>query len=164
MKFDLLKFFELSARTAFAVLVACILLLFFPAQHLPFDIGWLRKEHGIWIFVLMVISISVISSYILKWICDFIKKKYEIYKTWSLYKSIISGLSDKEKIFLKEKYSKNETTLMIDWQSPIHKHLQTLGIISMNAGTSVGNPNALPGFIQPWVFETIKKNPKIIDK
>ena len=98
-----------------------------------------------------------------EWICDFIKKKYEIYKTWSLYKSIILGLSNKEKIFLKEKYSKNETTLMIDWQNPIHKHLQTLGIISMNAGTSVGNPNAIPGFLQPWVFEVIKKNPKIID-
>lgn len=163
MKFDLLKFFEISARTAFAVLVACMLLLFFPANYLPFDIEGLRKECGIWIFVIMVIAISVISSYCLKWLCGIIKKKYEKQKTWGLYKTTITTLSNKEKVFLKEKYNKGENTLMIDLQSPMHKHLQTLGIISMNAGTSVGNPNAFPGFIQPWVFEMIEKNPRIID-
>ena len=162
MKFDLSKLLEISARTAFAVACACALLLFFPSNWLPFDITELRDKYGLWMFVILVVSISIMFSYLLKWVCAVLKNKYEIHKTWSNYRAVFECLSDKEKLFLKDKYEKNENTLMIDLTSPMHKHLQTLQILSLNVGTNLGSPRGMPGFIQPWVFEMIKKYPKCI--
>lgn len=160
MKFDLSKLLEISARTAGAITIACIILLFFPATWLPFDIEKLRTDNGMWIFIILVVSIAIWSSYFLKWIAESIKKKIDKHKIWSTYKYILKNLSNSEKLFLKEYYDKRETAILLDLCNPIHKRLQTFKVVSMTAGYSAGGIGVgFPGFIQPWVFQLIDKNP-----
>lgn len=162
MKFDLSKLLEKSARTAFAVACACALLLFSPVNWLPFGISALRDKYGLWMFVILLVSISIMFSYLLKWVFTALKNKYKIHKIWSNYKAVFECFSDTEKLFLKDKYEKNKKTLMIDLSSFIHNHLQTLQVLSLDVGTNLGSSRGIPGFIQPWVFEMIKKHPKCI--
>ena len=64
MSMDINKILAVSARVAFALLVACLILIFFPATWLPFDISSFREEYGIWLFFVMVLSVSILFSYI----------------------------------------------------------------------------------------------------
>ncbi len=163
MKLDLSKIFELSARTSGAITVACIILLFFPASILPFDISDFRSSNGIWIFVIFVVAITIWFSYLMKWLAQFIKDKVETMKLWDSYKCILENLSDGEKLFLKKYYEKRETAILIDLKNTVHKKLQTFHVISMSAGTVLGSVSGVPGFIQPWVFKLIDKQPKYIE-
>lgn len=163
MKLDLSKLLEISARTAGAVSVACAILLFFPETLLPFDIADFRNNNGIWIFIVLVVSISILFSYLIKWLINWIKQKIDKHRTWDTYKYILKNLSDGEKAFLKEHYNKRETAIIIDLRNPIHKKLETFKVISRVAGASLGTISGVPGFIQPWVFEIIDKRPDYLE-
>lgn len=163
MKVDLSKLLEISARTAGAVSVACVALLFFPEKLLPFDITDFRDSNGIWIFIVLVVSISILFSYLIKGFINWIMKKIDKHKTWASYRYILQNLSDGEKVFLKEYYNKRESAVFIDLRNPIHKKLETFKVISMTTGNSLGTISGVPGFIQPWVFEIIDKNPDYLE-
>lgn len=156
---ELLKSFELlkySSKVAFIVMVTCCILLALPESWVPFDINVLR--------VLLVFSVAVIISFFAQGFFRYLKKKYESYQVWRGYEKIISYLSNKEKNFLKEKYSQDEHSLMIDLTNPMHIRLKTLQIISLGIGLSATYyRNVFPGIIQPWVFELMKKKPKLFE-
>ena len=162
LNFEFNKFLEISARVALAILIACILLLFFPSSVLPFDIVSFRASYGIWIFVVLVISASLFLSYVGKWIVGFIKKKLEKRRTWETYKYILKNLSNDEKIYLQQHYKQKQTAIMFSLTDPVAKKLETFRIISMAAGTSIAPRGMVSGFIQPWVFELIDKHPEYL--
>lgn len=43
------------------------------------------------------------------------------------------------------------------------KKLETFHVISMSAGTNIAPLGAVPGFIQPWVFELLDKHPEYLE-
>ena len=162
MNIELNKVFEVSARVAFALCVATVVLLFFPAGILPFDILSFREKYGFWAFLVLAFSVAILLSYLVKWIIGWIKKKIESRKMWKNYKYVFSLLSDEEKLFLKKQYDKKDYAIYINLSNPMHKHLETFRIISMAAGNNLGAGGSFPGFIQPWVFEYIDKHPQCL--
>lgn len=163
MKFDLSNILNISARICGAVLIVCIFLLFFPVNWLPFAITLFREQYGLWIFIVLVISAALLLSYIIKWIIDKLKKTFEKKQMWATYKYILKNLSDAEKEFLKAQYKKRETAIIMDLSNPMIKHMETLKVLSLSSGTIMSRAPLFPGFIQPWVFELIDKNPKYIE-
>ncbi|MDP4119606.1 MAG: super-infection exclusion protein B [Bacillota bacterium] len=99
MNFDITKLLSLSARTLGAISIACAFLLFFLATILPFSISEFRKDNGIWLFIILVVSIAIWVSYFIKWITDSTKEKIKTHKTWKTYKYVLNNLSDDEKLF-----------------------------------------------------------------
>lgn len=162
MNIDIGKVWNISARVAFAICIACLLFLFTPAAILPFDITEYRNIYGIWIFLSLVLSGALIVSYVMKWSFDFLKKKIKIYNTKKAQKYILSTLSNEEKAFLKKYYDKGQTAIIYSLMNPVAKKLETFQIISMAAGTSLAPRGLTPGFIQPWVFELVRKNPNLL--
>ena len=162
MKIDMLKAFNISARVAFAILIASATLLFFPSHWLPFDITEFREEYGFALFLCLIISLSVLLSFLVQWLIRCLKKALERKKTFSAYLMILKGLSDSEKKYLQKLYDKRQSTIQINLNNPVDKKLQTLRIISMSAGTIIGSPVAMPGFVQPWVFQVIDKHPNCL--
>ena len=163
MEIDVSKILDISARVAFALCIAAVVLLFFPAALLPFDILSFRDKYGFWIFLVLAISLALLLSYLLKWVIGWIKSKIGNHKMWKNYQYVFSLLSDEEKAFLKEQYDKRDSTILINLRDPMHKHLETFRVISMAAGTNLGTRFSVPGFIQPWVFELIDKHPQCIE-
>lgn len=163
MNIDFSKVLTLSARILVAVCLTCLFLLFFPERMLPFDISSFRQENGLWIFVVFISSASLLVSYLGKWLLEFAKDKITTRKLWVTYKAILRNLSNQEKMFLKDYYKKNETFININLSNPMHKKLQTFNVIAMTAGTNAGSLTSMPAFIQPWVFEIIKRNPSILE-
>ena len=163
MKVDLSNLLNVSTRVSFAVVFACAFILFFPAQYLPFQIDFFREQNGLWIFFIMVIAAAICLSYIVKWgvdkIADFIDKK----KLWRTYKVILKNLSVDEKRFIKKHYEKRESAIYIDLSNAMMKRLQSFNVITLGVGTNAGNITRMPGFIQPWVFDLIDKNPHFIE-
>lgn len=162
MNLDIDKVLSISARMAFAIFVACFVLLFLPAAYLPFEITGFREQYGIWFFVALALSGSVMLSYLLKWTYERIKKWHKNRKMWSSYKDILKNLSDDEKRFLKRYYDKRQTAIWIDIRDPVAKKLQTFQVISLSAGYSISTRFSLPGFIQPWVFKVLDKHPRYL--
>ena len=163
MNLDISKVLDISARMAFAIFVTCFVLLFFPAAYLPFEITGFRAQYGLWFFVALALSGSVMLSYLLKWTYERIKKWHKNREVWSSYKYILKSLSDDEKRFLKRYYDKRQTAIMIDIKDPVAKKLQTFKVISLSAGQSISTRFSLPGFIQPWVFEVLDKHPRYLE-
>jgi len=163
MKLDISKILNISARISGAISVSCLLILFFPSAWLPFDIDVFREQHGLWIFVIMVIAISLSLSYVVKWIIKIIIEKVEIHKTRKSYRDVLENLSPKEKKLIRKQYDKKETAIIIDISNPMMKKLETFEIISVSAGMSAMMLNNVPGYIQPWVFKTIDRYPNILD-
>ena len=163
MSVDINKILTVSARIAFALLVSCLILIFFPAAWLPFDISSFREEYGIWLFFVMVLSVSILFSYIAKWCVVWVKKLIDRRKLWNGYKYILENLSDDEKLYLKPFYEKRQTAIMVPLMSPVAKKLETFKVISKAAGTSLAPGGFCPGFIQPWVFELIDKHPDYLN-
>ena len=163
MKVDLSNLLNISARVSFAVVLACAFILFFPAQYLPFQINSFREQNGLWIFFIMAVSIAICLSYMLKWgvnrITDFIDKR----ELWCTYKSVLKNLSVDEKRFIRKQYEKKDSAIYIDLSNAMMKKLQSFNVISIAAGTNAGSVTRMPGFIQPWVFELIDKNPNLIE-
>ena len=85
MSVDINKILAVSARVAFALLVSCLILIFFPAAWLPFDISSFREEYGIWLFFVMVLSVSILFSYIAKWCVVWVRKLIDRRKLWNKY-------------------------------------------------------------------------------
>lgn len=162
MKIDLGTVAKISARVAFAILISCLFFLFFPSDYLPFDIVGYREKFGIWVFIALVISLSLLISYIVKWIAELIKKELNRRKTWSNYKYVLKNLSNEEKSYLKNFYDRRKTAITIDLSDPVAKKLETFRVISMAAGANVASMNKMPGFIQPWVFKILDKNPEYL--
>lgn len=162
MKFDLSNLLNISARASFAASVACVLILFFPAHWLPFPIDAFRNQHGLWIFIVMVVAGSISFSHATKWGIEKIKKAVEKKKLWDTYRDILKNLSNDEKRFIKQFYEKRETAILLDLSDPRIKRLETFKVLSQAAGTSLSRAPFCPGFIQPWVFELIDKNPDFI--
>lgn len=163
MKFDLSNILNVSARICGAIFIACVFLLFFPAGWLPFAMAPFREQYGLWIFIALVISSALWLSYIIQWVINKLKKTFEKKQMWATYKYILKNLSDAEKEFLKAQYEKRETAIIMDLSNPMIKHMETLKILSLPVGTNMGGGSHFPGFIQPWVFELIDKNPKYIE-
>lgn len=167
MKIDITKILEISARIAVALFICSAILLFFPAKFLPSEVVELRSQHGGWLFVVFAFSIAILLSYLISHsisaFARIIKEKTEARRLWKSYKYRLQNLSEKEKLFLKKHYDKKETAIYFDPTDPIAKKLETFGFISMSSGINFGHPRAMPGFIQPWVFELIDKNPKYLD-
>ncbi len=157
------KLLDISARISGAIAVACILILFFPMSWLPFEIEEFRAQYGLWIFLVMAVTISLCVSYVVKWIGERIKEKFEKLKMRKAYKRILEKLSPSEKMFVKKYYNKGETAIYIDLADSMMKKLQTFNIISISAGTSFVISSLVPGIIQPWVFDTIDRFPNILD-
>lgn len=163
MKIDIGKLLKVSARIAFAIFIACIFLLFFPERLLPFHITKLREEYGLWIFVIMVISVSLLLSYIGEWLFKKFKSYVNKHKTWSTYKYILKHLSNAEKEYLKKLYNNHQTTIMLNLKNPVVKKLETFKVVSMAAGTCIAPGGMAPGFVQPWVFDLIDKHPEYLN-
>ena len=156
---DMSKILEISSRIALAVCLACGIIIFFPADYLPFDITEFRTKNGIWIFCVFSLAIAIILSHIIKLIMDFIKDKINDKNIWKANRYVLKNLSDEEKLYLKEFYTRRQTAIMLNLTSPVVKKLETFQVISMSAGTSIAPRGSAPGFIQPWVFELLDKNP-----
>ncbi|MCI8471816.1 MAG: hypothetical protein HFE65_01770 [Clostridiales bacterium] len=163
MKIDIVKLLKVSARIAFAISIACIFLLFFPERLLPFDIIKLREEYGLWIFVLMVVSVALLLSYIGEWLLKKFRSYINKHKTWGTYKYILKHLSNAEKKYLENLYNNHKTTIMIDLNNPVVKKLETFQIVSMASGTCIAEGGMAPGFVQPWVFDLIDKHPEYLN-
>ena len=149
MSVDINKILSVSARIAFALLASCLILVFFPEAWLPFDISLFREEYGIWLFLVMALSIGILFSYMAKWFVSWGKSLIDRRKTWNGYKYILENLSDDERSYLKSFYEKRQTAIMIPLMNPVAKKLETFKIISKAAGTSMAPGGFCPGFIQP---------------
>ena len=163
MNLDIGKVLDISARMAFAIFVACLVLLFFPAVYLPFEITDFRAQYGLWFFVALALSGATMLSYLLKWVYESIKKWRKNRDLWSSYKYILKNLSDDERRYLMKYYDKRQTAIMIDLRDPVAKKLQTFQVISHATGKSISTHFMLPGFIQPWVFEVLDKHPRYLE-
>lgn len=163
MNVDISKILSMSARIAFAMLVSCLVLVFFPEAWLPFDITDFRAKYGIWLFLVLALCIGILFSYAAKWCICGVKKLIEKRKTWDNYKYILENLSDDERIYLKKFYDKRQTAIMIPLMDPIAKKLETFRVISKAAGTSMAPAGFCPGFIQPWVFDLLDKHPDYLN-
>jgi len=162
--FDIL--FYISARVSLALLITSSLLLFFPLEWLPFDFSEARTQYGIYLFLVFVFSASTIFSYIIKWVMESCKKllanqaqKCAVNK---MHADLLKKLSDDEKQFLSPLYEKRQNSIMISLNNPIHKRLQTAGIISQAKGTSYGSCGTFPGQVNLWVYEVLDKHPKYL--
>lgn len=163
LKLDISKLLNISARVSWAITVACVFILFFPSDWLPFQIDTFREQYGLWIFIVLAVAISLCLSHAAKWIWEKVKQAWDKKKTWDTYKYILKNLSKSEKAFLKKYYDKRETAILVDLRNPTIKKLETFRVISKAAGTSLGSVSGFPGFIQPWVFELIDKNPEFLN-
>ncbi len=163
---DFLKSFEILKNplsVIFSLGATCYTILYLPESYFPFDINIFRKQYGIWLFFALAFIIFYIIYCISKMVFSYFKRKFETHKKWRICEKIINNLSDKEKNFLREKYNQSDPTLTIDLNNRMHKHLQTAEIISQNVGLSPLKGTKIAGFIQPWVFELIKKKPKLFE-
>lgn len=162
-----LEFLKKSLSVVFSLGVTCWTILYLPESYFPFDINTFREQYGIRLFFILAFSGAIFVYYIIyypsKMFFSYSKRKYETHKKWKIYEKIINSLSDEEKILLREKYNQNDPTLTIDLNNRMHKHLQTVEIISQNVGLSPLQGTKIAGFIQPWIFELIKKKPKLFE-
>lgn len=162
-----LEFLKNPLSVVFSLGVTCFAILYLPESYFPFDINTFRKQYGIWLFFILAFSGAIFGYYIIyypsKMFFSYFKRKYETHEKWKICEEIINSLSDKEKNFLREKYNQNDPTLTIDLNNRMHKHLQTAEIISQNIGLSPLQGTKIAGFIQPWVFELIKKKPMLFE-
>ena len=126
MNLDIGKVLDVSARVSFAVCSACVLLLFFPAILLPFDITVFREKYGIWIFIVFAVSASLLISHIVKYIVGLAKRQLDKIGTWRTYKYILQNLSDEEKVYLKRFFDKGKLPLFFPWRILWHKSLKHL--------------------------------------
>ena len=163
MNLDIGKVLDVSARVSFAVCSACVLLLFFPAILLPFDIAVFREKYGIWIFIVFAVSASLLISHIVKYIVGLAKRQLDKIGTWRTYKYILQNLSDEEKVYLKRFFDKGQTAIVFSMEDPVAQKLKTFKVISQPSGTSMAPLGMSLGFIQPWVFEVLRKHPEYLE-
>ena len=163
MNLDIGKVLDVSARVSFAVCFACMFLLFFPAILLPFDITVFREKYGIWIFIVFAVSASLLISHIVKHIAALAKRKLDQISTWRTYKYILKNLSDEEKVYLKRFFDKGQTAIVFSMVDPVAQKLKTFRVISQPSGTSMAPRGMSLGFIQPWVFEVLRKHPEYLE-
>ena len=74
LKLDISKLLNISTRVSWAMTIACVFILFFPSDCLPFQIDTFRERYGLWIFIVIAVSISLYFSHIAKWIWKTINK------------------------------------------------------------------------------------------
>lgn len=162
MKVDLSNILNISARVSAAIIIAGILILFFPEQWLPFRIDDFRNQYGLWVFIVTIVAGAIGFSYVIKWITEKIKQAISRKRLWNSYRTILLTLADDEKRFIKQFYEKRTSAVQLDLSNPMMKRLETFGLLSPAAGRTISPAPYCPGFIQPWVFQLIDKNPDYI--
>ena len=83
--------------------------------------------------------------------------------TWRTYKYILKNLSDEEKVYLKRFFDKVQTANVCSMVDPEAQRLKTFRVISQPSGTSMAPRGMSLGFIQPWVFEVLRKHPVYLE-
>ncbi|GAA4293732.1 hypothetical protein GCM10023142_30140 [Anaerocolumna aminovalerica] len=81
LKLDISKLLNISARVSWAITVACVFILFFPGDWLPFQIDTFREQYSLWIFIVMSVSISLCLSHASKCIWKKINQAWDKKKT-----------------------------------------------------------------------------------
>ena len=100
---------------------------------------------------------------IVKYIVGLAKRQLDKIGTWRTYKYILQNLSDEEKVYLKRFFDKGQTAIVFSMEDPVAQKLKTFKVISQPSGTSMAPLGMSLGFIQPWVFEVLRKHPDYLE-
>jgi len=157
MKVDISKIFEISARVSGALTIASSLLLFLPEQWLPFNIGELRDNYGIWIFVAFIICISIWGSYLIEWVRKTIKNKLIKKSNSKVRIKLLNNLSDGERNIIADMYFSKDRTKDLDIRDALTGQMTAKQIIGRGSNMSSRGFD-FSYFLQHWVIECIDKN------
>ncbi|MEI6326807.1 MAG: super-infection exclusion protein B [Candidatus Roizmanbacteria bacterium] len=160
---NFLEWIKLKPRHLISLFAVSVLLLFLP-QHI---LGLVALDSPVtnyrWIVGIVCIysGISLLTDILIK-LYMWVYRKFKIREKYiNLYREL-DHLSPEEKSIIREFISKETKTLYLDKESGVVGSLELSKIIY--SGSSIGTDlNSWPYNLQPWAWEYIHKNPKVIE-
>lgn len=161
-----LKDFLLSIHLMLSILLSTGFILFLPDQILErMYLLEARDRYGVLIGMIFIISMFIILLKFFSYFVSKIKKWYMEGKTLKNWESNLKKLNQKEKEIIKRFTETDTNTLLLPMNSGIVIRLENITIIGKAANhhmVDMRNPQ-FPYFLQPWVYDYIKKNPNYFD-
>ncbi len=124
-----------------------------------------KDKYGTLIGAMFILSLFIILLKFFSYFIVKIKKWYIQKKTLKIWESNLKKLNQHEKEIIKRFTETDTNTLFLPMNSGIVVRLENITVIGKAASQHVvdmRNPH-YPYFLQPWVYDYIKKNPNYLN-